>query len=717
MSQTTSISPLELGRHLNQVRERANIKQAELARKITWSPAVLSRVESGERALAPEELQTILDAIDTPEASRLGEVLQRIWTILPRPPLDHPDQELLWEAERVATEMVLLRDRPDVRHAFERRLSEFIDELKRMAALLLKRDHQIAFIGSIGIGKSTAICRMAGLEVTTPDSAQPTPVLEAGAGGVTICEVHLRAGPDYGLLIDPLNDEEVRANVSDFAEYLIGSESVMKHADTSEDTDAQGISKEIERAIRNLSSLPIRRPKGPDGKQQRIDEAKELAKTHTTVRELVVEILARMELHRRDRRDVWYNPSTGKEPLIWLKETFEAVNNGRHPEFTLPKRIEVVVPKPLLDAGDLSVRLIDTKGIDRTAARADLENLLDDPHTVSILCSGFNNAPAAEARLLLERACDAGVRDLDIRTAILALPRPSEAMAVKDESGLRVDSVEDGYSLKEEQVAMSLQPLKLDDLAIGFFNAYQDDPQRMRTFLKDRLERMRKTFRARMHDVTRNAQTVLQNHEREQVQAVMRQAASTLRTWANQNAKPQMLNVRVQDSLMGQISRAYASTVRATVRREGDWHNLNYPHHLGYGARRMAVQSLEKHVNGFTALCKTLAANPQYADAGDLISQADRVLNAAYDELLRKVQLMGQTAFSDELKVDSAFWASCNGEWGQGPGYKQRVTVHNEAWFRKDTRLDLERKLLAMIEREWGEAVARMLGLLEVGEN
>lgn len=719
MPEAVAISPLELGRHLNQVRERANIKQAELARKITWSPAVLSRVESGDRALAPEELQTLLAAIDTPEASRLGEVLKREWTILPRPALDHPDQNLLWEAERVAKELVQLRDRPDVRHAFERRLSEYIDELKYTAGLLLKRDHQIAFIGRIGIGKSTAICRVAKLEVASTDSPQPVPVLATGAGRVTICEVHLRAGPGYGLLIEPCGDEEVRAHITDFAEYVLGSESAATRMDSSDDTEAQGISKEIERAIRNLSALPIRRPKGPDGKQQRIDEAKGLAKTHPTIRELVVAILARMEMHRRDRRDIWYESSTGKEPLVWLKDTFEAVNNGLHPEFTLPKRIEVVVPKPLIEADDLAVRLIDTKGIDTTAARADLENLLDDPHTVTILCCGFNDAPGTDARLLLQRAREAGVRALEIQAAVLALPRPSEAFAVTDESGVRVDSTEEAYTLKDEQVAMSLQPLRLDTLAIGFFNAYQDDPQRLRTFLKERLERMRKTFRAKMDEVSSNARTLLLNHEREQVQEVMRQAASTLRTWAGRNAKPQPLNAHVQDSLMDQITRTYASTVHASVRREGDWHNLNYPHHLGYGARRIAALSLGNLVGGFSELCKTLAADPQYAEASDLISQADRVLLAAYDELLRKVQLMGQTALRDELKLDANFWVLCNGEWGRPlkqPGYKQRIAGHSEIWFKNSARLELERELLAMIEREWGQAVGRVLGLLEDGD-
>ncbi|WP_227746906.1 hypothetical protein [Paraburkholderia franconis] len=179
----------------------------------------------------------------------------------------------------------------------------------------------------------------------------------------------------------------------------------------------------MKRAIRNLSGLRVRKEKS-DGKTTRRDDAKLLAASHASARELVVEVLARMELHRRDARHVRYDPSTGKLPLAWLKETFEAVNNGRLAEFTLPKRIEVVVPETLLKGTDLTTRLIDTKGIDRTAARADLEVHLQDPHSLAILCSGFNNAPGAEARLLLSRARDAGIRNLGLKAAIVALPRP-----------------------------------------------------------------------------------------------------------------------------------------------------------------------------------------------------------------------------------------------------------------------------------------------------
>ena len=713
MENYSAVSQLELGYHLALVRERAGINQAELARQVTWSPAVLSRVEAGERPLSMDELETILSAINTPEATQLSEVLKRNWRVLPRPPLDHPDHDLLWSAEQVAQELTAFRERDDVRHAFERRLTEYLSEIQRSANLLLKREYHIAFIGSIGIGKSTAICRVAHLEVSGQDGGPPVPVLEAGAGGVTICEVHLRTGPDYGLMIEPCSDEEVRTDVTDFAEHILRTKT-FGHEDSQEaDPDSQGISKEIERAIRNMSNLRIRREKGAGGKPLRRDEAKELAQPENSVRELVVEVLARMELHRRDRRDIWYDPSSGKEPLLWLKETFEQINNGRHPEFTLPKRIEVIAPDNLLTGNDLTVRFIDTKGIDRTAARADLECHLGEPHTLAVLCSGFNDAPATAATLLLERAKEIGVRGLDLNSALLILPRPNEALAVKDESGIRVENTEEGYDLKSEQVAMALEPLGLQHLPIGFFNALSDDPTRLYTFIVEQLNRVRQSFRARMKEVTDNAMTLLKNHEKEQVQEVVRAAASMLKSWVSQNSEVHGPCAHVQDSLMAQISRAYASTIRAAVRREGEWPNLNYSHHLGYGARRIAASSLEKTVAGLSELCRTMLGNPEYAEANDLIQQTEQVLNISYEDLLRKVQLMGQTAFRDELKVDQNFWMGCDSEWGGGPGYRDRVAHRNSEWFSKEKRVELESQLKSLIQREWRQAMERVSALLE----
>ena len=257
MSDNEAAASTEIGRHLMQVRDRAGLKQGELAKRLSLSPAVLSRIESGERTITPAEAQDILAQIGTSEATAVANALTRAWTVLPRPPLDHPDQETLWAAEQVAAELSALRDKPDTPHAFESRLTEYIEELKHCAGLLLKRDHQVAFIGSIGVGKSTAICRMTALEVPKDDGTQ-VPVLEVGGGGITVCEVHLRTGPNYGLLIEPRNDDEIRQDVGDLVDHILKGNSQQDEDGTAE---SQGISKEVARALRNMAGLAVQRLK------------------------------------------------------------------------------------------------------------------------------------------------------------------------------------------------------------------------------------------------------------------------------------------------------------------------------------------------------------------------------------------------------------------------------------------------------------------------
>ena len=336
---------------------------------------------------------------------------------------------------------------------------------------------------------------------------------------------------------------------------------------------------------------------------------------------------------------------------------------------------------------------------------------MDDSHTLAVLCSGFNDAPAAGPRLLLERAKEAGVRDLEGKTALLVLPRPNEALAVKDEAGDRVESIEEGYELKGEQVAQSLQPLGMQNMSVEFFNSFQDDPATLQSFLTEQIFCTRKSFRNKLENIISNARLLLSNYEHEQTRAVISQAARQLGTWLDQHPKPTKLTAHVQDSLLGQMSQAYAATVRATISREGERHNLNYWHHLGHGARRMATLSLGSLVQSFSEVCSNIAATPDYTEAMEMISQADRLLESSYEDLLTKVQIMGQTAYRNALKSDKELWRSCESE--RGIGYRDRVIGHNRDWFNQENRLEIESELIAMIEREWQGCLARIAALFD----
>ena len=705
-----------LGQCIALLRERAGVSQVELARKGGFSPAVVSRVESGERGLTPEELITLLDALGTDEARAFLEYYVQDWSELPRPPFDHRDRDQLWEIAQTLKQLRVVSASPDLKHIFQRQLGAYEEELGRIAAILASRDYLVALIGSIGVGKSTMICRITDLEVPGEDGQSPQPVLEVGGGGTTMCEVHLKRGPEYGLIVEPRSLEAIRADVDDFCEYLLGPppQARTQEGEGTEE-EALGISKEIVRAIRNMAKLTPRRERAPDGRILRYDPARELAKEFTDGRELAVEILNRMDLLRRDRRDIWYERASTKPPLAWLRETFSSVNNGRHPEFSIPSRIEVVVPQAILGAPDLNIRIVDTKGIDQTAERADLECHFDDPHTAVVLCSLFNAAPENSVQQLLQRARDAGVRNIASKAAMIVLPRPGEALAVKDDDGTGVSSDEDGYDLKQEQIDMRLQHLRLEGLQAAFFNSRSDRPEMLERFLVDRINTLRELHRVRATDLIRTIRDVLDNYENEQVQAIVRDAAKHLRTWLATNKDIGQLAGEVHEALLTAMRGAHASTIRASTRRAGEWPNLDYGHHLGFGARKIAAAAIGRKVEALRSIAQNLVENQDFAPAHNLVRQAVTQLENAMDDLLRKIQLAGRAAFAGDLSADRDFWQRCIAEWGQGPGYRDRVTGHNVTWFIAAEHLPQQEFVRHMIVSEWGRIMERMDQLLEVG--
>ncbi len=717
MSDSEVRDDVPVGRYLAAVREEAGLTQAQLAAKVTFSSTSVSRIESGDKSLSAEEFEAVLKAIGTTKARQLGEFVNQKWDVLERPEFDHPNREAMWSANVSLRKLRKVRDNPKVKNVFVRQIDLYEKELRRLAGFLRPCEHRVAFIGSIGVGKSTAICKLAGLLKPGETKLEREIVLDTGAGGTTICQVHVSHGSQYGLRIEPRSASSIRKDVEDFAEYLLYLTRGAAAKAGGQEDDSPGISKEVDRAIRNMSGLVEKKHKDEVGKWVRTDPAREVASKHTKVDDLAIDILTRMDLIRRNRRDAWYAEDSDSHPMQWLQQMFSDVNNGRSPEFTLPQKIEVVIPEPVFGKKDYCLEIIDTRGVsqDVYAARQDLESHFDDPRTLVVLCSTFFQAPEQTVQTLLRRAREAGLRDIEAKTVVLVLPHDDQVTQVKDNSGNYVESKEEGYDLKGDAVNLSLAQMGLGETTVLFFNVKEDAPQEIRDALITKLRELRHIYSGRIAQLSEAVELVIENQENEEVRLVFEEVNRHLSTWIEKHRVLEWDGQPVQEPLITAINNTrYAATVRAAVRRHGDWSNLDYYYQLGVGSRHKAVGLIGTRVGDFKKIVEHLMSDDQLAPArmylGRILERVENSVGEAY----KRMQFAGREVFKTDLQRDFDFWNWCDNRWGKGQGYRSAIRDHTAKQFEGHYE-DAHVRIKQIINGEWEKLVQLLDEMIKDG--
>ena len=700
---TEYIPEARIGAAITRLRAEAGVTQALLAHITGLDQSRISRIEKGE-VFASADVDRVLEAIDTLGEATAGEFKKHIgrdWLHIEPPSFWNPERVCLELTEETLGEIATFLSNDDCPWPLRRQIERQRESLLRAAGFLGRLQHNIAFMGDMGVGKSTAISFLFDLLVP-PSLAEKTinrPVLETGAGGTTICEVHIKGGPQFGLSLQPMGVGEMREFVSDFC----ASKWATHNSEQRQTGESVGISREVERAIRNMSHL-VRRRETVDGKAIYHDPVVDLIKSSDSEDEFRARVLALLNLDNRTRRELWYEISTRKHPMEWITETFKAVNNGRLMDVPLPKSIDLLIPNFGRTFGELDITVIDTKGVDDVAVREDLDHRLKDPRTAIVFCSRFNDAPGTSARVLLQHMRQTFSEHLDAgKVTVLALPRSEEARAMKDDMGEQALTDTEGYEFKRMHVASELSAEDLVSVPMLFYNVEVDEASTVRGDLFAQLSLMRKALEDRLFSLCAASQEIIRNHEAQALSAAMEEVASRLRTFLVGNrelgARERLAHVSAIETIKGV---RYASTLWASTRRSGDYTGLNVVHLVGVGAARDANLRSKSWFNSLDAHLNSLKADEDLALAEKSIDQIAASATASRRAFLEAAQLAGVEVYRGPLSRSSV-WSKCVAEWGRGSGFKLRVADHLERWFVK--RSKRKGRLERMINGLWEEMV------------
>jgi hypothetical protein len=210
----------------------------------------------------------------------------------------------------------------------------------------------------------------------------------------------------------------------------------------------------------------------------------------------------------------------------------------------------------------------------------------------------------------------------------------------------------------------------------------------------------------RISSLVQTVDHLIANRENETVRAALEAVARRVLIWCEANAIIPDGDPRVERELLADMAGLrYASSLRASVNRRGDWYNFDYWHGLGFGARAEAVTRTREQISELKAVLKNLSEDGNLADAHGFLAHLVDEVESATNALFQDIQSVGEAAFGDQLRQDNAYWQDCQNRWGGGPGYKMEIREWTGNWFSEGRRTERREFIERELQQRWREVV------------
>lgn len=691
----------QISRCFSRLRQQTNMSQNTLAKSIGIDQGKLSRIESGEY-YSKVDTEKYLNALGTPDASKFKTFLSSNWVHTDIPDFWNPQYDCLVYAEYVLSEINNFLQQHECPAPLKRYLQQSREQLLEAAKYLCSQKHNISFIGSIGIGKSTAISFLFGLlnDKDVVNEELNRPILETGSGGTTICEVKIIDSEDYGLHIVPYSTDEFNNIISDFCKILWN-----RFRENASKTKYESItqSREIDRAIRNMSCLTTQRI--PNGNSRiRHDPAQDLIMECSSEDEFKVKVLNRINLQKRTNNTLVFDKNPSVNPKKWLSDVFKDINNGRVEDMPMPQKITLMIPNfntifANNSTTNYDITVVDTKGIDDVIVRADLDDQIKDKRTIVVFCSGFNDASGKPTKEILEHIKnDIGISPSHGKFALLVLPRTGEAIQAKDDLGNMANDAQEGYEIKNDQITDAIA----ENIPIYFYNVLSDTPSDIIANINKQISDFRNAYADVIEELGLTVEYYIKNSKEATYIYALEEVARRIEIFLQGNRTFITRKKYISSDVRRIFSDAHPSTLWATTRRSGVYGNLNICHVISNAAKSDANERFSEWFSIFKGEINALNADKNLEQAHQFITNIEKYTHDLKNKFLNTVADCGEEVYSNKITT-SPVWLKCVGEWGQGAGFKNRVLRHIDQWFEENQ--NLQSRLDTLIDKFWDEIV------------
>jgi hypothetical protein len=556
-------------------------------------------------------------------------------------------------------------------------------KINEVNKILTKEDKNIVFIGTIGVGKTTAICSLFDLFDTS--GKRILPILKTGAGATTICEVEIEFGLTNQLRIDPYSTQELEQLISEYVDTLTGN-------NVNVDGQRQAMTTELERAIKfmvapNGMSLIDIDPYITDIiNQNNNDKAK--------IKQVLIE-----RANLQERNQVVFTNNTQNTDALWLRTLFSDINDGKIANASLPKKMYITINL----GNKVPNKIIDTKGMDSRNPeflREDLDRYIKNPDNLIVYCSSFPAAPDSDIMDSL-KYYNQKFPDIDKRMMLLIIPKNNEPEQVAGvDFSSETDTYEQGIQIRVSTVYNQINGQFRNGLKIFFHNSIlTPERKHYNNNITDILE-----FQSNLIEKSKSEKSKLEFNLKNIIEHQLTDEQKKLEQQINvniQNLMADLGNIQLNpNGFIAEYQQNYGNRYRAANTKNAIHVRLGK-----FNTKNVYFDfevDIEKLFTDLFSRANILSRMQFHLGITQEIIQ--EIIPSIYEDIenrilaMNTIQIAEMRDYFENQALNYAFWQPMIQRWGGGPGYNVAVS---KSLGHQMQAINIENEILQQFNEKW----------------